>query len=177
VILMNTAPVSSDGYHAFQRELERRRTADENTRLEEIRTSAGFQQSALDADAEYHRIHFRAGLPHPKLLEQVVGRLRRHTTPAGVRKAEMIEPALRRNLAVGDVRPTAKAAGTDRSHARPTRIGRLRSGGRRSPDRTGDTGSTAEGHIGVRALRLPRGTRRAPYECHRTHSYKTHTRR
>lgn len=80
LILVNTAPLSEAAVRLWREHLAQIRTDAELEALEEMRASDRYLSGALDADADYHRVHFQPTVP-PHLLEEVVGRLRRHFTP------------------------------------------------------------------------------------------------
>jgi len=93
LVLMNPSPVSSDGVDALQANLMRRRTAEETARLRAFRQDRDWLRCDLALDAEYYRIHFRPAVPADQ-LEDVVGRLRRACTEAGIVAARAIEASL-----------------------------------------------------------------------------------
>jgi proline iminopeptidase len=93
LILLDTAPVSEAGAWLLREHLARVRTAAEIEALEALRASERYRSGALDADAEYLRIHFRPTVP-PPLLEELVGRMRRHFTPETLVKARQIDGRL-----------------------------------------------------------------------------------
>ena len=93
LILMNTAPASRDDYLLFRE--ERRKSAPGDVeRLKELSSSAGYAEGDLEAYAAYYRVHFRAALRQPELLERLVGRLRFNLIPEGILKARAIEDHL-----------------------------------------------------------------------------------
>ena len=94
LVLMNAAPVGPDGRDALRRELARRRTPKEMARMQALRQDPDYQRGDLALDAEYYRIHFRPAMRRPDQLEDVVGRLRRAFTEAGVVTARAIETSL-----------------------------------------------------------------------------------
>jgi proline iminopeptidase len=69
------------------------RTPEELDRVEHLRAAEAYRRGDLDADAAYHRIHFRPAVP-PTLLDDLVDRLRTHFTPAGIVRARAIEERL-----------------------------------------------------------------------------------
>jgi proline iminopeptidase len=93
LVVMNPAPVSSDGVAAVQAELVRRRTAEEMARLRALRQDPDWLRGDLALDADYYRIHFRPAVRADQ-LDDVVGRLRRAYTEAGVVAARAIEASL-----------------------------------------------------------------------------------
>jgi proline iminopeptidase len=93
LVLMNPAPVSSDGRSTLRDELARRRTPAEAERRRALLEDPNYQRGDLALDAEYYRIHFRTTVPRDR-LDDVVARLRREFTEAGVVAARAIESAL-----------------------------------------------------------------------------------
>ena len=81
VILLNTAPVSHEGMTRFQAHLHSLRASEELAAMDAIVASDAYRNGELDADAEYHRIHFRPALHRAELLEPVVARLRANVGP------------------------------------------------------------------------------------------------
>jgi proline iminopeptidase len=93
LILMNTAPASHDDLMLFQ--AERRKTAAADLEeLQILRATAQYEAGDLDTDAAYYRIHFRATVRQPELLERLIKSLRVSLTPQGIRKARAIEQRL-----------------------------------------------------------------------------------
>ena len=93
LVLMNAAPVSYDDRMRLGEERRSRASAD----LEKLKTLAAtsrYEAGDLEADAEYYRIHFRAGLCRPEYVDQIVARLRLGFTPESLRKARAIENRL-----------------------------------------------------------------------------------
>jgi proline iminopeptidase len=90
LILLDTVPLSEAGARRLREHLGRVRTPAEIEALEALRASEQYRSGALDADAEYLRIHFRPTVP-PQLLDELVGRLRRHFTPETVVTAREID--------------------------------------------------------------------------------------
>ena len=89
LILLNTAPASHNDWVLFQQEL-RKTAADDLDKKEALAATAKYQMGDLETDAEYYRIHFRATVRQPELLERVVRSLRLSVTPDGIRKARAI---------------------------------------------------------------------------------------
>jgi proline iminopeptidase len=93
LVLMNPAPVSSDGRSVLADELARRRTPADAARRRALLQDPDYQRGDLALDAEYYRIHFRTTVPRDR-LDDVVTRLRRGFTEAGVVAARAIETSL-----------------------------------------------------------------------------------
>jgi proline iminopeptidase len=94
LILMNSAPASSIDAALLRESLAQLRTPEQLRRLEEIAGNADYRAGTLTADADYYRIHFAPTIRGSDLLDNVVGRLRRSFTPAGVVRAREIEDDL-----------------------------------------------------------------------------------
>jgi proline iminopeptidase len=94
LILLNSAPVSSSDAKRLRESLMRGKTPEQLRRFEEIAASEDFRGGALGADAAYYRIHFAPALRRSDLLENVVARLRRSFTPAGIVRAREIEEGI-----------------------------------------------------------------------------------
>jgi proline iminopeptidase len=94
LILLNSAPVSSSDAARLRDSLVQSKTPAQRRRIEEVAASEDFRVGALAADAAYYRIHFAGALRRSELLENVVGRLRRSFTPAGIVRAREIEDRL-----------------------------------------------------------------------------------
>jgi proline iminopeptidase len=93
LILMNTAPASHDDLMLFRQD-RRKRDADDIEKLKALRTTAKYQEGDHETDADYYRIHFRATVRQPELLERVVKSLRLNVTKEGIVKAREIEERL-----------------------------------------------------------------------------------
>jgi pimeloyl-ACP methyl ester carboxylesterase len=91
---MNTAPVSHAGARALRRELERRRTPEQQRRMSELRTHPQFQAGDIDADREYYLIHFASTVRAREQLERIVLRLRSAFTSDSIVAARAIEERL-----------------------------------------------------------------------------------
>ena len=89
LILLNTAPASHADWVLFQQELHRT-AADDLDKKETLAATAKYLAGDLETDAKYYRIHFRATVRKPELLERVVRSLRLSVTPEGIRKARAI---------------------------------------------------------------------------------------
>jgi proline iminopeptidase len=59
-----------------------------------LAASPAFQAGDVEADAAYYRIHFAAALRRPELVDEVVNRLRRGFSEAGIVAARAIEEHL-----------------------------------------------------------------------------------
>jgi proline iminopeptidase len=94
LILLNSAPVSSGDARRLRESLRRSKTPEQRRRFEEIAAGEDFRGGALAADAAYYRIHFAPALRRSDMLENVVARLRRSFTPAGIVRAREIEQGL-----------------------------------------------------------------------------------
>lgn len=94
LLLMNTAPASHRDLQGLREHLGQVRTSKEVERMASLKASHSFQDGDIDVEAEYHRLHYRAGLPRPELVGEVVGRLRTHFTREGIIKARAIEERL-----------------------------------------------------------------------------------
>ena len=94
LILLNTAPASGHDAASFRQLLRASRTPSDIEKLEAISTSDRYQAGSLQAELDYYRIHFRNTVTDPAHLEQILGRLRYHFTPGGVRTARAIEKRL-----------------------------------------------------------------------------------
>ena len=89
LILLNTAPASHNDWMLFQQEL-RTKSADDLNKKEALAATARYLSGDLETDAEYYRMHFRATIRQPQLLESVVRSLRLNVTAEGIRKARAI---------------------------------------------------------------------------------------
>jgi proline iminopeptidase len=93
LILMNPAPVSQDDYALLKKDRREQTPAD----IEELRARSEnpkYQQGAPDTVADYYRVHFRATIRPPDLLERVIQRLQSSFTKEGILKARAIEKRL-----------------------------------------------------------------------------------
>jgi proline iminopeptidase len=86
LLLLNTAPASHNDLVLFQQELRN----NDLDKKEALAATAKYQAGDLETDAEYYRIHFRATVRQPELLERVVRSLRLSVTPEGICKARAI---------------------------------------------------------------------------------------
>jgi proline iminopeptidase len=94
LVLMNPAPASGADAIAFRNDLARRRTSEQNMRMDEIRSDPTFQAGDVETEAEYYRIHYATTLRNTDHLEAVVGRLRSAFSDAGIVAARAIEEKL-----------------------------------------------------------------------------------
>jgi proline iminopeptidase len=79
---------------AFRQHLLDVRPAEDVERMRSLASSARYQAGAIQVEAEYYRIHYRAALRRPEHVELIVGRLRKHVTEASVLTARAIEERL-----------------------------------------------------------------------------------
>ncbi|MGH8945968.1 MAG: alpha/beta fold hydrolase, partial [Acidimicrobiia bacterium] len=93
LILMNTAPASHRGLLLTRQHLAEVRPG-EAEEMAALASTERYLSGDLETDAEYYRLHFRAGLPRPEHLDLLVPRLRANLTEEGVRKARAIEQRL-----------------------------------------------------------------------------------
>jgi len=93
LILMNTAPVSREGYQFLQEDGLKNSRADLE-RLKARPADPGYQAGDPDTVAAYYRIHFRAALSQPDHLDQIIERLRASFTQEGILKSRAIEMRL-----------------------------------------------------------------------------------
>jgi proline iminopeptidase len=94
LILLNTAPASGHDAARFRQLLRASRTPSDIEMMEAISSSDRYQAGSIQAELDYYRIHFRGTVSDPAQLEQILGRLRSHFTPGGVRTAREIEQRL-----------------------------------------------------------------------------------
>ncbi len=94
LILVNTAPASHAGMLALRRRLAASRSPDQAARMAVLLADPGYRAGAIEADAEYYRIHFDKALHRPERLDQVIPRLRRNFTSEGIVAARRIEASL-----------------------------------------------------------------------------------
>lgn len=94
LVLMNAGPVSHADFLDLRRHVSDIRPAEQQKRMDELRSSAAYLAGDLGADAEYHRLHFASAVRRPAHLEQVIGQLRRGFTAEGLRAARAIEDRL-----------------------------------------------------------------------------------
>jgi len=92
--LLNPAPASRADWAVLSESLERHRPAEDVARLAEVAATPGYREGDATAEADYYRAHFRMTLRDPGLLEELVGRLRRHFTADGVLAARAVEERL-----------------------------------------------------------------------------------
>jgi proline iminopeptidase len=94
LVLLNPAPASRADWVVLAESLERNRPAADVARLAEVAETPAFREGDAHAEADYYRAHFRMTLRRPDLLEELVGRLRRHFTADGVLAARAVEERL-----------------------------------------------------------------------------------
>lgn len=92
--LLNPAPASRADWVLLTESLERERPADDVARLAEVAATPAYREGDAAAEADYYRAHFRMTLRRPDLLDELVGRLRRHFTADGVLAARAVEERL-----------------------------------------------------------------------------------
>jgi proline iminopeptidase len=76
LILMNTAPVSSQGWDLMRARFRALRRPDEQEQMQALASTAGFQGRDPDALTDYYRIYFRPGFARYGQLERLAERLR-----------------------------------------------------------------------------------------------------
>jgi pimeloyl-ACP methyl ester carboxylesterase len=84
LILVDTAPGSAEDWLALRQHLPSTRATGDVERMRAVASSARYLAGDIDAEKDYYRIHFSATVAQPERLEQLVGRLRTHFTPASV---------------------------------------------------------------------------------------------
>lgn len=94
LILLNTAAASREDFLVQQAHLRDKRAPGEAEAMETLSADERYGRGDLDADADYHRIHFRVALRDTERLEQLVGRLRERFTPETVVEARAIAQRL-----------------------------------------------------------------------------------
>lgn len=93
LILMNTAPASSEDYQFFRQ--ERSKNAPEDVEmLKALRETAAFQEGDPAAVMAYYRIHYRGTLRQPEHLERLMRGLSVHFTNQSILQAWAIEDRL-----------------------------------------------------------------------------------
>jgi proline iminopeptidase len=94
LILISPAPASPDDAAALRDCLRVSRSIEQRDRMAALAASPAFRAGDVEADAAYYRIHFAAALRRPQLVDEVVGRLRRGFSEAGIVAARAIEEHL-----------------------------------------------------------------------------------
>lgn len=94
LILMNSAPLSQRRMKAFRSHLRGLRSSQDLEEMSRLREEPTFRAGDPSMDAEYCRVHFKPAVRNPKVLEEIVGRLRVHFTPEGILLARAIEDRL-----------------------------------------------------------------------------------
>jgi proline iminopeptidase len=93
LILLNTAPASHDDYLLFQHD-RRAKAPDDVEMLRELASRPAYAEGDLEAEAKYYRVHYRATLRPPDLLDRLMEHLRMGSTTESVLKARAIEDRL-----------------------------------------------------------------------------------
>jgi proline iminopeptidase len=93
LVLLNIAPGSHTD-RQLTRERRERTEVEALAKMRAIAETAAFTEGDVATEAEYYRAHFGATVRDPELLDQIVGRLRVHFTPADILKARAIENRL-----------------------------------------------------------------------------------
>jgi proline iminopeptidase len=94
LIFMNTAPGSHEDRLLLTRFWTGRRSAADVERMAALAASEAYRRGDIATEADYYRLHFKRALHRPEHVEDVVGRLRKHFTPATVLLARAIEHRL-----------------------------------------------------------------------------------
>jgi proline iminopeptidase len=94
LILLNTAPASHADFLRLRSELAARREPADAEAMAALAAGEAFRAGDVEADAAYHRLHFKPALHRPELVGEVVSRLRRHFTPETILLARAIEHRL-----------------------------------------------------------------------------------
>ncbi len=94
LILISPAPASPDDATDLRRCLRDSRSVEQLDRMAALAASPAFQAGDVESDAAYYRIHFAAALRRPELVDEVVDRLRRGFSNAGIVAARAIEEHL-----------------------------------------------------------------------------------
>ena len=93
LVLLNPAPGSHADWARFR---DRRERADAGTlaAMRAIAATPEYARGDVEAEARYHRLHFRAAVRSGRDLDALLGRLRAHFTPDGIVRARAIEDRL-----------------------------------------------------------------------------------
>jgi proline iminopeptidase len=94
LILISPAPASPDDAAGLRDCLRDSRSIEQRDRMAALAASPAFRAGDVEADAAYYRIHFAAALRRPELVDEVVARLRRGFSDAGIVAARAIEEHL-----------------------------------------------------------------------------------
>lgn len=94
LVLMNTAPASCNDAAYMKEQLRHRRAPRDVEEMQQLVASVEYQQGDLELDRAYHRLHFGPAFRQQDLLDELVGRLRKHFTPEGLVTARAIEQRL-----------------------------------------------------------------------------------
>src|SRR6478736_3528338 len=90
LVLMNTAPATSDDAHALGDHLQSLPGRDVAA-MRALAESPAYRAGDLGVEAAYYRLHFSTTVARAELLERLLPRLRAHYTPEGVVLARAIE--------------------------------------------------------------------------------------
>ncbi len=93
LILMNTAPASSEEYQSFRQELLKN-TPEDSKKMQAIKETAAFQQGNPAAVMEFYRIHYQRTLKQPEHLERLMQGLSVHFTSEKILQGWAIEDRL-----------------------------------------------------------------------------------
>ena len=94
LILLNTAPASSEDVRVFREHLRCIRAAGDVEAMNSLAATAEYRAGNLDVESEYYRIHFRPAVKAAGLLDRLIPRLRANYTPERVLMARAIEHRL-----------------------------------------------------------------------------------
>jgi proline iminopeptidase len=94
LILLDTAPASSGDWRTLREALARGRAPGELEAMAEIAATDAYDRGDLEAEAAYHRVHFRMTVRRPEHLEALVARLRSNFTEKSVLLARAIAQRL-----------------------------------------------------------------------------------
>lgn len=94
LILMNTAPASTEDAQVLRQHLRRIRPAGDVEAMQSLAATAEFRAGDIGVESEYYRIHYRPAVQAPEPLDRLVPRLRANFTPELVLMARAIENRL-----------------------------------------------------------------------------------
>ena len=94
LILLHSGPVSRAGRAALTAEITARTTPETASRMATIVADPAYLAGDIALEAERYRLHFARTIRDRRVLDEVVGRLRRAFTPAGIVAARAIENRL-----------------------------------------------------------------------------------
>jgi proline iminopeptidase len=86
LILLNSAPASHDDNILFQQDRVSK-TPDDMELLSELESRSEFVEGDVDARAAYYRVHYRATLREPELLDRLIAHLKAGLTKEGILQA------------------------------------------------------------------------------------------